>query len=276
MTILQQLLEGTELPKELVEKTETLFEAAVHEKVTALVEEQTAQIKENYRTLLEQELKVQKKTLAEAHEASVAELTALVESTLQTAVLEWADENKVALDSKIKVQLAESFIQSITGVMGEHNVQAPDATTVVLAEQAERIEQLETTLLETINESTALAEKLEGIHREQVLSEATKDLTDTQRERVGTLLEGVECSDLDQYRRKVGVLVEAVVNPTAAGSGSQLNEGAKPSTAQTQVDGDEAGANGKGDGLLVEGAKPNAEPNEPAIDPAVAAYVEAL
>lgn len=274
MSILQQLLEGTELPKELVEKTETLFEAAVHEKVTALVEEQTAQIKENYRTLLEQELKVQKKTLAEAHEASVAELTALVESTLQTATLEWAEENKVGLDSKIKVQLAESFIQSITGVMGEHNVQAPDATSIVLAEQAERIEQLETTLLETINESTALAEKLEGINREQVLSEATKDLTDTQRERVGTLLEGVEASDIEQFRRKVGVLVEAVVNPSAVVVGTQLNEGGKP---DAQVEGgDGAGPNGKGDGLLVEGQKPQAEPSQPEIDPAVKAYLESL
>ena len=130
MSILQQLLEGADLPIELVEKAETLFEAAVTEKVNALVTEKVTEIKAQHKTLLEQEVKVQKRLLQEAHDVKVAELESLVESTLQKATLEWAEENKVGLDSKIKVQLAESFIQNIAGVMVDTFIQQGDTSNV--------------------------------------------------------------------------------------------------------------------------------------------------
>lgn len=282
MSILKQLFEGATIAPELVEKIETLFEAAVNEKVKDLVETETATIREKHKTLLEAELKVQTNLLQEAHEAKITELTGLVESTLQTGVLEWAEENKVAIDSKLKVQLAESFIEATAGIMAEHNVQAPDASQSLLSEQAERIEQLETTLLETINESTAHADQLQKILRENAINEATKDLTDTQRERVTLLVEDAEYHSLDQFKRKVGILVEAVVDPTGAAATKQLNEAERQRVADEEaaklqkLNETDGAPQNKGDGLLVETEKKPEVPAAPAVDPGVASYLAQL
>uniref|UniRef100_A0AAU6W447 Prohead core scaffold protein n=1 Tax=Pseudomonas phage Cygsa01 TaxID=3138529 RepID=A0AAU6W447_9VIRU len=287
MSILKQLFEGQEIAPELVEKIETLFEAAVNEKVKGLVEAETATIRENHKTLLEAELKVQTDLLKEAHETKITELTSLVESTMQTATLEWADENKVAIDGKLKVQLAESFISATAAVLVEHNVQSPDATQDIMNEQADRIEQLETTLLETVQTSKAVAAELEKIHRVNAINEATKDLTDTQRERVSVLVEDAEYTSLDQFKRKVGILVEAVIDPTGAAAAKQLNEAqrqqalddeaAKQKALNEAAEAAAAGApQNKGDNLIVESQKPAVEPQKPAVDPAVASYLNEL
>jgi len=289
MSILQQLLESSELPAELIEKTQTLFEAAVNEKVGEKLTEATVQIKADHALLLQQEIKVQTNLLTEAAEVEKVALLALVESTLQTAVLDWAGENKVELDGKIKVQLAESMIQATAGVMAEHSVVIPDGSTSLLEEQALRIEQLESTLLETLQESTAAHEQLQTIHRTAALNESTSNLTDTQRERVVALLEGVDSADLEQFKRKVGILVEAVIDPTgaAAAAAKKLNEqaalpdaAALAAAAAKKLNEDAAAAAlalGKGDGLLVE-SQPNAVPvvKVPEVDPAVAGYLANL
>lgn len=287
MSILQQLFEGQTIAPELVEKIETLFEAAVNEKVKTQVDEATATIRENHKTLLEAELKTQTQTLQEAHDAKITELTGLVESTLQTGVLEWADANKVAIDGKLKVQLAESFIGATAAVMCEHNINTPDATQDIMNEQADRIDQLEATLLETLNESKGNAKALQDIHRANAINEACKDLTDTQRERVSVLVEDAEYTSLDQFKRKVGILVEAVVDPTGtiAAAKQQLNE----SQLKEQAAKDEAaealrlktlaeGGNDQspGGGLILEQENKPAPAAAPAVDPAVAGYLADL
>lgn len=287
MSILQQLFEGQAIAPELAEKIETLFEAAVNEKVKVQVDEATATIRENHKTLLEAEVKVQTGLLTEAHEAKIAELTGLVESTLQTGMLAWAEENKVAIDGKLKVQLAESFISATAAVMCEHNVNTPDATQAILNEQADRIEQLETTLMETLNESNGHAKALEDIQRASALNEACKDLTDTQRERVTALVEDAEYHSLDQFKRKVGILVEAVVDPTgSAAAAKQLNEAQlKEKAAKDEAEAlrlkalNEGGGNqdqSPGGGLIVEHENKPAPAAAPAVDPAVATYLADL
>lgn len=287
MSILQQLFEGQTIAPELVEKIETLFEAAVNEKVKVQVDEATATIRENHKTLLEAELKTQTQTLQEAHDAKITELTGLVESTLQTGVLEWAEQNKVAIDGKLKVQLAESFIGATAAVMCEHNINTPDATQDIMNEQADRIDQLEATLLETLNESKGHAKALEEIHRANAINEACKDLTDTQRERVSVLVEDAEYTSLDQFKRKVGILVEAVVDPTgSAAAAKQLNEAQlKEQAAKDEAEAlrlkalNEAGGTpdqSPGGGLIVEQENKPAPAAAPAVDPAVATYLADL
>ena len=284
MSLLKQLFEGQAIAPELVEKIETLFEAAVGEKVKAQVAEATEALRADHKTLLEAEVKVQTDLLQEAHNTKMAELTQLVESTLQTGVLEWADANKVELDGKLKIQLAESFIQATAGVLVEHSVQVPDDSAALMNEQAARIEELDQSLAKALTEGQNAVAELQKLQRVAALNEATKNLTDTQRERVALLMEGVEFGSADIFGRKVGVLVEAVVDPDGAAAKQRaLNEQAQQAALDEEAakqkalrEAEEAAQANKGDGLLVENQNQAPAQPAPAVDPSVAAYVAAL
>ena len=89
------LTEGEELSEEFKEKAATIFEAAV----VSRLNEELEKVHEEYG-----------KTLAEEVEGVKTELAEKVDEYLTYAVQGWIDDNKLAIESGLKAEIAESVV----------------------------------------------------------------------------------------------------------------------------------------------------------------------
>lgn len=204
MELLQALFENAELPADFKEKTTTLFEAAVDERV----KDQLAQIQESYDAKLN-----------EAKEAFAAEAVATVDKLIEETVLEWAKENAVALDSQIKGQIAESFLQGLKGVFEKADIELSGDTA---GKELVKLQEANATLVaEAAASKQALSEAqdtLTQIKRKEVIAQVTEGLADTQVHRVTKLLEAFDFKSEEDFRGKAALVVEAVGGKTIKGT----------------------------------------------------------
>lgn len=196
MELLKTLFENAELPADFKEKTSTLFEAAVDEKVKA----ELATLTEAYEA-----------KLAEAQEKFVAEATASVDAVIEETVLEWAKENAVAIDSEVKGQIAESFLSGLKGLFEKADIELTGDTAgkelIKLQEQATAAEKAAAEAKAALVEAQA---QLTQIKVKEIIESATEGLAETQIHRVQKLCEAFEFKSAEDFQSKVALVVEAV------------------------------------------------------------------
>lgn len=185
------------LTEEFKEKATLIFETAVRAKVT----EAEAVLKEEYATRLTEEVE-------SIHE----DLVEKIDSYLTYAVESWVADNKVAVESTLRTEIAENFITSLKSVFVENYIDVPEGKTDMVAEMETKLSesQEQAQKLERIAES--LAVKVENLSRANVLAESTRDLADTQVAKLQALSEDVEYVDTDSFRKKIETLKEFYIN----------------------------------------------------------------
>ena len=102
------LFGGEDLSEEFKNKAITVFEAAVHERVTAIESD-----------LLEQ----YEQKLSEEVEEVTESLTTKLDDYLNYVVEEWMQENELAVDSGIRTEVAESFMDGLKSLFEEHYIE---------------------------------------------------------------------------------------------------------------------------------------------------------
>ena len=183
-----------DLSEEFKRKAATVFEAAVKSKVRSEVE----RMEEEYKIELEENITTTK-----------GELTEKVDTYLNYVVEEWMKENELAIERGLKGEIAEDFIAGLKQLFEDHYVDVPDEKYDVLEAQSEKISELETKLNEAIEQSVQMKKSNAGLVKEQVVSEVTSDLADTEIEKFKSLIEDVDYSDEESYREKLGTLKES-------------------------------------------------------------------
>jgi hypothetical protein len=185
------------LTEEFKEKATLIFETAVRSKVA----EAEATLKEEYATRLTEEVE-------SIHE----DLVEKIDNYLTYAVESWVADNKVAVESTLRTEIAENFITSLKSVFVENYIDVPEGKTDMVAEMETKLSetQEQAAKLERIAES--LAEKVETLSRANVLAETSRDLADTQVAKLQALSEDVEYVDADSFRKKVETLKEFYIN----------------------------------------------------------------
>ena len=184
---------GEDLSEEFRTKATSIFEAAViarvnneMEKVTSRLEEQTAtQLIEFKETLVEK-----------------------VDGYLNYVVEQYMEENELAVESGLRTEIAEDFIQGMKTLFKEHFIEVPEEKYDVLDELQTQSEELQTKLDESITQSIELAKELNTLKATSILDEQTKDLAATEAEKLKKLVEGVDFDSEDLYREKVSVIKE--------------------------------------------------------------------
>ena len=189
----EEMFAGSDLSEEFKEKATTIFEAAVHAKLTEEVE----RLEEEFTAKLDEQVEV-----------VVNDLVEKVDSYLDYVVEQWMENNQVAIERGIRAEIAESFIEGLRDLFNEHNINVPSEDIDVVADMAEELEATESALNESINETIELRKELESMKAESILEGFTKGLTDTQAEKLRTLAEGVSFSDSSEYERKVQIIKE--------------------------------------------------------------------
>ena len=183
-----------DLSEEFKRKAATVFEAAVKSKVRSEVE----RMEEDYKTELEENINTTKE-----------ELTEKVDTYLNYVVEEWMKENELAIERGLKGEIAEDFISGLKQLFEDHYVDVPDEKYDVLEAQSDKISELEAKLNEAIEQSVQMKKSNAGLVKEQVVSEVTTDLADTEIEKFKSLIEDVDYSNEESYREKLGTLKES-------------------------------------------------------------------
>jgi hypothetical protein len=187
------LIEGENLSEEFTAKATTIFEAAVKSKLRSEVER----------------LDIEKThEVAEEVETFKNELTEKVDSYLDYVVKEWMQENELAIDRGLKGEIAEDFITGLKALFEEHYIDVPDEKYDILEGQAQKIEDLEAKLNETIEKMTDMNKEKSSLVREQVIAKVSTDLADTEKEKFEGLVEDVEFNGEEDFTSKLNTLKE--------------------------------------------------------------------
>ena len=175
-------------------KAATIFEAAVKSKVRSEIER------------IHEEVGSEKETEIETFKE---ELTEKVDTYLNYVVEEWTKENELAIERGLKGEIAEDFISGLKQLFEDHYIDVPDEKYDVLEAQSEKISELEDKLNESIEKSVELSNLTSKLVREQVISEVSEDLADTEIEKFKGLVEDVDFGNEESFREKLNTLKES-------------------------------------------------------------------
>jgi len=191
---LSAISEALDLSEENAEKAKTIFKAAVMSKVQEVSEEMKAQYESELKTTVE----TVKGDLSEA-----------VDKYLTYCAEEWTKENELAIERGLRSEMTEGFIEGLKTLFVEHYVDVPEDKYDVIDELANRLDEMEQKLDGEVTRNMDITEELDTLKRDNVVSEASKDLTDTQKEKLSSLAEGVDFKDAEDFAEKISEIKEA-------------------------------------------------------------------
>ena len=212
-----------DLSEEFKRKAATVFEAAVKSKVRTEVE----RLEEEYRDELEENINTTK-----------SELTERVDTYLNYVVEEWMKENELAIERGLKGEIAEDFISGLKQLFEDHYVDVPDEKYDVLEAQSEKISELEGKINEMMEKSIQMKNENASLVKEQVVSELSSDLAETEIEKFKGLVEDVDYSDEESYREKLATLKESYfpsVKPNSTPVAETIDD-VETGNAQSDID----------------------------------------
>ena len=195
---ISQMFEGMDLSEDFKSKVTLVFEAAVNESTKTRVDEAVAQLEENY-----------DKQLQEALDEGLNGIIENLDTYLDYVVQEWMTENEVAIESGIKLEMAESLMDGLKELFTEHNIEIDEDTVDVVAALEEQVAELQTQANESINDNIALGKEINSLKASKVFDEISEGLTVNQQERLKTLSEKLENEDLESYAADLTTLRES-------------------------------------------------------------------
>jgi hypothetical protein len=187
------LFDGEGLSEDFKTKTVAVFEAAVHEKVLS------------ERAALEEKFEAD---LAEQVTEAVDDLVEKVDTYLNYVIENWMEENSVAVESNIKVEVAESLLVSIKGLVAEHNLSIDEQERDLVAEMEEMLDEQRAKYNEVVEEVMALKEDKKQLELTDAFKSISEGLTETQVEKLSVLAEGVSFQTVGDYTKKLEAIKE--------------------------------------------------------------------
>ena len=188
------LTSGEGLSEEFKTKAATIFEAALKSKIRTELE----RLEEEY---------------AEAYDSAISEakdeLTTKVDGYLTYVVEEWMKKNELAVEHRLKTELAEQFITSLRKLFEEHDIAIPDERFDMLEAAATQADDMESRLNEEIEKNITLTQQVNELSKNEILLDVASDLADTEVEKFGELAESVEYENGEDYRLKLETIKDS-------------------------------------------------------------------
>jgi len=186
--------EEATLSEEFKEKAEIIFEAAIKSKLA----EEIDRLEEKYN-----------EELAEEVESTKAELVEKVDSYLNYVVENWMEENKLAVQSGLRTEIAEKFMNSLRDLFTESYIEVPESKVDLVDELAEEVQELEAALNETTGKAISMQEELEVLKRDKIIREHASGLAETQIEKLKDLVEDMDFESEEAFSAKVATVKES-------------------------------------------------------------------
>lgn len=187
------IFNGEDLSEDFRSKATTIFEAAV----SAQVQEEVVRLEEEYDQKLE-----------EGFKSLTEELIEKLDQYMNYAAEQWMQNNQVAIESSIKTEITEGFINGLKSLFQEHYIEIPEDKVDVLGEMATKVEELEEKLNIIMQENIDLKGQLSENTREKILADVSEGLAATQIEKLAALAEGVDFDTPDNFKKKLEIVKE--------------------------------------------------------------------
>ena len=184
------IFSGEELSEEFKSNAKAIFEAAVLAKVS----EQVETLEEEYKQKLEEEV------------AMINEnLISKIDEYLEYVIDEWTEENKLAIDSGIRSEIAEDFMLGLKNLFTEHYIDIPEDKVDVVEELASKVSELESELDKTITENAELSNEIKEYKQSIIFDEIAEGLTEVQSAKLQSLAEHIEFISEEDYKEKLSL-----------------------------------------------------------------------
>lgn len=118
---------------------------------------------------------------------------------LEEVVNEWAEENEIAIESGMKTQVAESFMEGLRDLLAEHYVDVPDEKYDVLEDMTNTIQALNLQIVEGNEGMDELEEQIVALKKAAVVSALSEGLVVTQAEKLVDLAETLDYESEEQF-----------------------------------------------------------------------------
>lgn len=184
----------TSLSEAFRSKASELFESTVKAKLA----EEVSRIEENYRSQLDEETTKIASSLSEK-----------VDSYLSYVVGTWMEENKVAIESGLRTEIAENFINALKNVFTESYIEVPQGKENLVDTLNKNVASLEEQLMKATESNMKLNESVNALKRNQILAEASVGLASTEAVKLTTLAEGIDFEDAESFSKKVQSVKES-------------------------------------------------------------------
>ena len=197
---------GEELSEDFRQKATSIFEAAVIARVNNEMEKVATSLEEKYA----EEFLEYKESIVEK-----------VDAYLNYVVENYLEENKLAVENGLRGEIAEDFMTGLKALFKEHYIEVPEEKYDVIGELQAKVTELEESLNGQVENNVGLNTSVTELKRKLIIKEMTKDLADTEVNKLTRLLEGVDFENEEIYKEKVSVIKEnyfprdAVIKETA-------------------------------------------------------------
>lgn len=190
---LDLLFGDQELSEEFKENISVLFEAAVTSRVS-LVE---ADLQEQFDEALQEAI------------GNVADdLVNQLDQYLNYVAEQWMEENEVAIENSLKIEIAENILGGIKDVLVENYFEIPEDKIDVVEALTHELEEAHTALNEEIERNIELNGVLVEFQKEMVFNQISEGLTSMDANKLQRLSESVDYDGDESYSRKLSLIRE--------------------------------------------------------------------
>lgn len=182
------------LSDEFKAKTAVIFETAIKSKIS----EEVLRLEDDYQSRLEEEL-----------ESTRSDLVEKVDSYLNYVVEQWMEENKLAVETGLRTEIAEGFMNSLKDLFVESYIDVPETKVDLVDELAETVQELEAKLNEQTGIAIEMSQQVEALQRDTIVRESARDMAETEVEKLKSLVESLDFEDEESFTAKVKTVKES-------------------------------------------------------------------
>ena len=162
--------------------------------------------------------------LAEEVESTKSDLVEKVDNYLNYVVEQWMDDNKVAVQTGLRTEIAEKFMGNLKDLFVESYIEVPESKVDLVDQLAEEVAELEAASNEAIAKNLSMMEELETYKRDAIIREHASGLAETQVEKLKDLVAEVDFDDEETFAEKVSTVKESYFTKKASESADITEE----------------------------------------------------
>lgn len=198
--VFSEIFDGEGLSETFKSKFKGIFEAELGRR-TGVLEEQ---MKESFQQELDEKV------------SEVVEgLSQKVDEYLNYVVENWMKENELAVETGMRLQIAESFIENLKGLFENHYITVPDSKVNVLDEMFEKTESYKKELDEALDINSQLLTVVESYRKSDIATQISEGLTNLEKEKFISLSEDVSYENDEEYVQKLTAIRESYFKRSA-------------------------------------------------------------
>ena len=176
------------------DKAAVIFEAAIKSKVSDEVARIESELQEEF---------------AEEVQTAREEMIEQVDGYMNYVVEKFMEENKLAIENGIRTEIAEDFMSKLKDLFTESYIDVPESKVDLVDELSEQVTDLEARLNEATETAIEQTQFMEELMRDAIIREHSRDLAETQVEKLKSLAEDLDFEDPEAFASKVETIKES-------------------------------------------------------------------